>query len=72
MSNLEDLNGARVGLVKRAAERLHELEASGVKPLEILSGLAGATFIRDDCGGDLDIACAAFAIVHSPKNYVER
>jgi hypothetical protein len=72
MSNLEEPNGARAGRVKRAAERLRELEALGVELSEILAGPDGAAFVRDDCDGDPDLACAAFAIVHSPKIHVER
>ena len=53
--------------VMRAAQRLRELEASGVGIREILSGDAGKVFIRDDCGGDLDVVNAAFALVHAPK-----
>jgi hypothetical protein len=52
--------------VKRAAERLRELQASGVALAEILGGEAGAAFIREDCDGDFDVAAAAFALVHSP------
>jgi len=52
--------------VKRAAERLRELEASGITLSEILGGEAGAVFMRDYCDGDADIACAAFVLVHSP------
>ena len=53
--------------VERAAERLRELEASGVYLAEILGGEAGAAFVRDDCDGDPEVAHAAFALVHSPK-----
>ncbi len=52
--------------VKRAAARLRELQASGVALSEILSGEAGAAFIREECDGDLDVATAAFALVYPP------
>jgi len=52
--------------VERAARRLRELETSGVGAAEILGGEAGTAFIRDDCGGDPDVAAAAFALVHTP------
>jgi hypothetical protein len=52
--------------VKRAAERLRELRASGVALSEILSGEAGAAFIREECDGDFDVATAAFALVYPP------
>ena len=51
--------------VKRATERLRELQASGVLLSELLGGEAGAAFIREDCDGDSDVATAAFALVHS-------
>jgi hypothetical protein len=53
--------------VKRAAERLREMQASGVALSEILSGQAGAEFVREDCNGDEEVAAAAFALVHSPR-----
>jgi hypothetical protein len=51
--------------VQRLARRLRELEASGVEPHRILAGEYGVAFIRDECGGDADIAAAAFTLVHS-------
>ena len=54
--------------VKRAAERLRELKASGVELSEILGGPAGAEFVCDDCEGDPDLAYAAFALAHSSKS----
>jgi hypothetical protein len=54
--------------VKRAAERLRELQASGVLLSELLGDEAGAAFIREDCDGDFDVAAAAFALVHSPRD----
>jgi hypothetical protein len=50
-----------------AAERLRELESSGVALTEILGGQAGAAFIREECEGDPELAAAAFAFVHSPR-----
>jgi hypothetical protein len=41
------------------------LEASGVELHRILAGESGVAFIRDECGGDADIAAAAFTLVHS-------
>jgi hypothetical protein len=66
MSNEEVSVGTREERVERAAERLRELEASGVELSEILGGEAGTAFLREDCHGDLDIAHAAFALLHSP------
>ena len=46
--------------------RLRELKAAGVELHEILGGQAGATFIRDDCDGDPEVAYAALTLVFSP------
>jgi hypothetical protein len=67
VSNVEDPEGARGERVKRAAQRLRQLQASGVDLSEILGGEAGAAFVREDCEGDPDVAVAAFALVHSPR-----
>ena len=53
--------------VKRAAQRLRELQASGVALSEILSGEEGAVFVHEDCEGDPEVAAAAFALVHSRR-----
>ena len=53
--------------MKRAAQRLRELQASGVAFSEILSGEAGVAFIREECEGNPEVAAAAFAFVHSPR-----
>jgi hypothetical protein len=53
--------------VKRAAQRLRELQVSGVALSEILRGEAGAAFIGEECDGDPEVAAAAFALVHSPR-----
>jgi hypothetical protein len=58
----EELSPERV---QRLARRLRELEASGVELHRILAGESGVAFIRDECGGDADIAAAAFTLVHS-------
>jgi hypothetical protein len=52
--------------VARATRRLRELKAKGVELSEILGGQAGATFVRDDCDGEPEVAYAAFALVYSP------
>jgi hypothetical protein len=67
VSNVEDPEGARGERVKRAAQRLRQLQASGVDLSEILGGEAGAAFVREDCEGDPEVAAAAFARVHSPR-----
>jgi hypothetical protein len=67
VSNVEDPEGARDERVKRAAQRLRQLQASGVDLSEILGGEAGAAFVREDCKGDPEVAAAAFARVHSPR-----
>ena len=72
LSKKREPEGARDERVYRAAERLRELRASGIGPSEILGGPAGAAFVRDDCGGDPDLAHAAFALVHSSKSQSER
>jgi hypothetical protein len=61
-----DAGGADKERVKRAAQKLLELEAAGASLSEILQGEAGITFIRDYCGGDAKVAGAAFALLHSP------
>ena len=71
VSKKQEPEGAR-DKVKRAAERLRELRASGVEPSEILGGPAGATFVCGDCEGDPDLAQAAFALVYSSKSQSER
>ena len=50
--------------VTKAARRLGELEVAGVELREILGGQAGATFIRDGCDGDPEVAYAAIAHVY--------
>jgi hypothetical protein len=67
LSKKQEPAGAR-DKVKRAAERLRELEASGVELSEILGGPAGAQFVCRDCEGDPDLAYAAFALAHSSKS----
>jgi hypothetical protein len=57
--------------VPRAARRLRELKAAGVELYEILGGQAGAAFIRDDCGGDPEVAYAAIALVYYPTSKQE-
>ena len=52
--------------VTGAARRLRDLKAAGVELHEILGGRAGATFIRDDCDGDPEVAYAAVALVYFP------
>jgi hypothetical protein len=54
------------GRVTRATQRLGELKTAGVQLSELLGGEAGAAFIRDDCGGDPEVAYAALALVFSP------
>lgn len=58
--------------VKKAAQRLRKLQASGVALSEILGGEAGAEFVREDCEGDPDVAAAAFALIHSPRGQGDR
>ena len=52
--------------------RLRELKAAGVELHEILGGQAGATFIRDDCDGDPEVAYAAVALVYFPRTHERR
>jgi hypothetical protein len=72
VSNGDEAEGAHDERIKRAAERLRELKASGVDLLEILCGPAGVTFVQDDCEGDPDLAYAAFALAHSTISQSER
>jgi hypothetical protein len=72
VSETQEPQGVPDERVKRAAERLRELKASGVDLLEILCGPAGVTFVRDDCEGDPDLAYAAFALAHSTISQSER
>ena len=67
----EPEGGTRDERVKRAAERLRKLEASGIALPDILGGPAGAAFVRDDCEGDPALAYAALALVHSSKSQSE-
>jgi hypothetical protein len=72
MSNAEEREGGtRDERVKRAAERLRKLEASGIERPVCLGGPAGAVFVLDDCEGDPDLAYAALALVHSSKSQSE-
>ena len=58
--------------VQRSARRLRELKAGGVELHELLGGPAGAAFIRDNCGGDPEVAYAAIALVYYPKTHERR
>jgi hypothetical protein len=60
------------GRVPRAAQRLRELKAAGVELHEILGGQVGVAFIRDDCGGDPEVAYAAIALVYYPTAHERR
>ncbi len=60
-----------VDRVLLAAERLRELEASGVGLSEVVSGEEGKRWVEEDCGGDLRVARAAFALVHPKARFVE-
>ncbi len=52
------------------ADRLRELEASGMSLPDLLNGPAGAAFVQEDCGGDIALARAAFALVHPSARFV--
>ena len=52
--------------VLRATQRLRELKAAGAELYEILGGQVGVAFIRDNCGGDSEVAYAAVAAVYYP------
>ena len=60
------------GRVPRAAQRLRELKTAGVELHEILGGQVGVAFIRDDCGGDPEVAYAAIALVYYPTAHERR
>lgn len=55
--------------VTRATQRLRESQSRGVNLYEILGGEAGATFIRDACGGNPEVAYAAIALVYFPRTH---
>ena len=55
--------------VTRATQWLRESQSRGVKLYEILGGEAGATFIRDACEGDPEVAYAAIALVYFPRTH---
>ena len=56
--------------VDRAAERLRELEAQGATLDDILNGGARRRWIEGDCGGDREVAAAAFRRVHPGARFV--
>ena len=58
--------------VTRATQRLRESQSRGVKLYEILGGEAGATFIRDACEGDPEVAYATIALVYYPTTHERR
>ncbi len=58
--------------IPRAVRRLRELKAAGVELHEILGGQAGTAFIRDDCGGDPEVAYAAIALLYYPTTHERR
>lgn len=58
-------------LVLRAADRLRELEASGVGLSDIVAGEAERLWVEEDCGGDRKVARAAFALVHPKARFFE-
>ncbi len=58
-------------VVLRAADRLRELEASGAGLSEIVAGEAGRRWVEEDCGGNREVARAAFALVHPKSRFIE-
>ncbi len=56
--------------VRRAAERLAELEESGATLDDILDGPEGLLWIEEACGGDREIATAAFLRVHPEARFL--
>ncbi len=55
--------------VTRATQRLRESESRGVNLYEILGGEAGATFVRDACEEDPEVAYAAIAFLYFPRTH---
>lgn len=49
---------------RRALEELEDLEERGATYEDVLSGEAGACWIRESCDGDLGIAKAAYELRH--------
>ena len=66
---IRETNSTDRPVATRATQRLRELQARGVELCEILGGEAGATFIRDACEGDPEVAYAAIAPVYFPRTH---
>jgi hypothetical protein len=58
--------------ITTATWRLRELKTAGLELSEILGGEAGASFLRDDCDRDPEVAYAAIALVYYPKTHEKR
>ena len=63
---LETLTDERI---TTATWRHRELKTAGLELYEILGGEAGASFLRDDCDRDPEVAYAAIALVYYPRTY---
>ena len=66
---LETLTDERI---TTATWRLRELKTAGLELYEILGGEAGASFLRDDCDRDPEVAYAAIALVYYPTTHEKR
>ena len=66
---LENITDERI---TTATWRLRELKTAGLELYEILGGEAGASFLRDDCDRDPEVAYAAIALVYYPTTHEKR
>lgn len=57
--------------IRQASEALAELERAGADLDEILNGETGRRWIEESCGGDLELARAAFERRHPRARFVE-
>jgi len=56
--------------VEKARRALEELEKRGATYEDILSGEIGARWIRESCGGDLEVAKAAYELQHPGAHFI--
>jgi hypothetical protein len=56
---------------ERAAEELRRLEEGGATLDDVLNGEAGRRWIAESCGGDLELAKAAFRRIHPTARFFD-
>jgi hypothetical protein len=57
--------------IRRAYERLVELEERGATLDDILNGPEGYIWIQESCGGDFEVAKEAFSRAHPGARFVQ-